>query len=177
MFLCGFEPTEAFFGSVHIEGKAVPAVTMGHRTLERLGGHAAKNNRRTGLLDWLGKCLDAAERGKLPLMGRVVLTPNRPHGINVIERARSLMTERGSEGVKFRPEIANADAKDQASARKHIQAGHLFCQHQRIPLRQDNNAGSHADGFGLTGQKGKGNIGVEHGIGWRQGRRRLLRVR
>ena len=89
--------------------------------------------------DWM-----PANGDEAPLIGRLRRRPQRQHRLQVLDGARALVLEGYAERVELRLQVADAEAEDQPPAGHHVDARQLLGEHERIALRQDDDAGAEA---------------------------------
>src|SRR2546428_352621 len=91
--------------------------------------------------------------------------PSPPAAARVGDGAALL--ERGAERAELRLQIADADAEDQPAVREPVEAGQLLGQHERVALRQDDDAGAETHAARYRGTVGQRDHRIEDRLVWR----------
>ena len=150
-------------GGVEILEEAIPTVALGDGTAQRRRGHAPHVNGRVGLLHGKRPRLDAREVRELALEGGLLLRPQSSDDFDVLRHARAAFGERNSERIELALDITYADAEEQPTLREHVDACEFFGEHDGLALREQDDAGTELDLFGLGRKEGKRRDRVEGG--------------
>ena len=144
-----------------VQRESVPAVpaldgaSVGGRRV------ATDHHRRATRLDRSGVGVDAGEVRVVPLEARGLLGPERAHGVDVLVGAGAALRERHTDRAHLRFEVAGADPEDQPALRQHVEARHLFGEHQGVALREDDDARAEAQRRGSGGDEGQVDEGIQ----------------
>ena len=101
-----------------------------------------------------------------------VVVPNCPHRSQVVVGTAGAFGQGDTNRIQLRFEIADTDAEHEAATAEHIKAGDLFRQHQRISLRENDDARTEQHAVCRTGNERQMHQRVEDDVGWFHRRRR-----
>jgi len=127
---------------LQIECEAVPALPVARGAAQCGRAHAADDDGRVRLLDGSRLCVDPAERDEAALEAGLLLRPERQDRLDVLVRLLAAIREGCPDGLELGPEIARADAEDQAPAREHVDTRQLLREDDRVALRKDDDPGA-----------------------------------